>query len=255
MGILDGKRVLVTGVITDSSIAFSVARLAQEEGAQVVLTGYGRLSLVNRIAARLPKPAPVIELDVTDPEHLEALAGRVREHVDGLDGVVHSIAFGPSDALGGNFLHTPWESAATAVHVSAFSYKSLAMAALPLFGEKGGSIVGMDFDAQVAWPGYDWMGVAKAGLEAASRYLARDLGPRGIRSNLISAGPIKTMAANSIPGFEAFDGVWSTRAPIGWDMGDPEPAARGVIALLSDWFPKTTGEIVHVDGGVHMIGA
>jgi len=255
MGILDGKRVLVTGVITDSSIAFSVARLAQEEGAQVVLTGYGRLSLVNRIAARLPKPAPVIELDVTDPEHLEALAGRVREHVDGLDGVVHSIAFGPADALGGNFLHTPWESAATAVHVSAFSYKSLAMAALPLFGENGGSIVGMDFDAQVAWPGYDWMGVAKAGLEAASRYLARDLGPRGIRSNLVSAGPIKTMAANSIPGFEAFDGVWSTRAPIGWDMGDPEPAARGVIALLSDWFPKTTGEIVHVDGGVHIIGA
>ena len=255
MGILDGKRVLVTGVITESSIAFSAARLAQEEGAQVVLTGYGRLSLVNRIAARLPKPAPVIELDVTDPEHLEALAGRVREHVDGLDGVVHSIAFGPADALGGNFLNTPWESAATAVHVSAFSYKSLAMAALPLFGERGGSIVGMDFDAQVAWPGYDWMGVAKAGLEAASRYLARDLGPRGIRSNLISAGPIKTMAANSIPGFEAFDGVWSTRAPIGWDMGDPEPAARGVIALLSDWFPKTTGEIVHVDGGVHIIGA
>jgi enoyl-[acyl-carrier protein] reductase I len=255
MGILDGKRLLVTGVITDSSIAFSVARLAQEEGAQVVLTGYGRLSLVKRIAARLPKPAPVIELDVTDREHLEGLADRVREHVDGLDGVVHSIAFGPADALGGNFLNTGWESVATAVHVSAFSYKSLAMAALPLFGERGGSIVGMDFDAQVAWPGYDWMGVAKAALESTSRYLARDLGAKGIRSNLISAGPIKTMAANSIPGFEAFDGVWDTRAPIGWEMTDPEPAARGVIALLSDWFPKTTGEIIHVDGGVHMMGA
>ncbi|HEV3171810.1 MAG TPA: enoyl-ACP reductase FabI [Actinocrinis sp.] len=255
MGILDGKRVLVTGVITDASIAFSVARLAQEEGAEVVLTGYGRLSLVNRIAARLPKPAPVIELDVTDPEHLAALADQVRAHVDGLDGVVHSIAFGPADALGGNYLSTPWESAATALHVSAFSYKSLAMATAPLFGERGGSIVGLDFDAQVAWPGYDWMGVAKAALEAASRYLARDLGPRGIRSNLISAGPIKTMAANSIPGFEAFDGVWGTRAPIGWDMKDPEPAARGVIALLSDWFPKTTGEIIHVDGGVHAMGA
>jgi meromycolic acid enoyl-[acyl-carrier-protein] reductase len=255
MGILDGKRVLVTGVITDASIAFSVARLAQEEGAEVVLTGYGRLSLVNRIAARLPKPAPVIELDVTDPEHLAALADQVRSHVDGLDGVVHSIAFGPADALGGNYLNTPWESAATALHVSAYSYKALAMAALPLFGERGGSIVGLDFDAQVAWPGYDWMGVAKAALESASRYLARDLGPKGIRSNLISAGPIKTMAANSIPGFEAFDGVWGTRAPIGWDMKDPEPAARGVIALLSDWFPKTTGEIVHVDGGVHAMGA
>ena len=255
MGILDGKRVLVTGVITDASIAFSVARLAQEEGAEVVLTGYGRLTLVNRIAARLPKPAPVIELDVTDPEHLAGLADKVRAHVDGLDGVVHSIAFGPADALGGNYLNTPWESAATALHVSAFSYKALAMAALPLFGERGGSIVGLDFDAQVAWPGYDWMGVAKAALESASRYLARDLGPKGIRSNLISAGPIKTMAANSIPGFEAFDGVWGTRAPIGWDMKDPEPAARGVIALLSDWFPKTTGEIIHVDGGVHAIGA
>ena len=255
MGILDGKRVLVTGVITDASIAFSVARLAQQEGAEVVLTGFGRLSLVNRIAAKLPKPAPVIELDVTSPEQLAALADRVREHVDGLDGVVHSVAFGPPDALGGNFLNTPWESVATAVNVSAYSYKALAMAALPLFGPAGGSIVGMDFDAQVAWPGYDWMGVAKAALEATSRYLARDLGPKGIRSNLISAGPIKTMAANSIPGFEQFDGVWGTRAPIGWDMKDPEPAARGVVALLSDWFPKTTAEVIHVDGGVHAMGA
>src|ERR1700722_8584834 len=220
MGILDGKRLLVTGVITDASIAFSVARLAQEQGAEVVLTGYGRLSLVRRIADRLPKPAPVIELDVTDDAHLAALEGQVREHLDGLDGLVHSIAFGPADALGGNFLHTPWSSAGRAVEVSAFSYKSLAMAALPLFGESGGSIVGMDFDAQVAWPGYDWMGVAKAALEATSRYLARDLGPKGIRSNLISAGPVKTIAANSIPGFDAFDGVWATRAPIGWDMKD-----------------------------------
>jgi meromycolic acid enoyl-[acyl-carrier-protein] reductase len=255
VGILDGKRVLVTGVITDASIAFSVARLAQEQGAEVVLTGYGRLSLVNRIANRLPKPAPVIELDVTDDGHLAALEANVREHMDGLDGVVHSIAFGPSDALGGNFLHTPWASAGRAIEVSAFSYKSLAMAAAPLFGPQGGSVVGMDFDAQVAWPGYDWMGVAKAALEATSRYLARDLGPRGIRSNLISAGPVKTMAANSIPGFEQFHGVWAERSPIGWDDKDPEPAARGVIALLSDWFPKTTGEVIHVDGGLHAMGA
>jgi enoyl-[acyl-carrier protein] reductase I len=255
MGILEGKRVLVSGIITDASIAFSVARLAQEEGAQVVLTGFGRLSLVNRIAAKLPKPAPVIELDVTNPEHLAALESNVRQYLDGVDGVVHSIAYGPTDALGGNFLNTPWESVATAVNVSAFSYKALAMAVAPLFGESGGSLVGMDFDAQVVWPGYDWMGVAKAALESTSRYLARYLGPKGIRSNLISAGPIKTMAANSIPGFDAFDGVWATRAPIGWDMKDPEPAARGVIALLSDWFPKTTGEIIHVDGGVHAMGA
>ncbi|MBB1252073.1 enoyl-ACP reductase FabI [Streptomyces alkaliterrae] len=257
-GLLAGKRILVTGVLTDASIAFHVARLAQEEGAEVVLTGFGRLSLVQRIAKRLPKEAPVIELDVQNREHLATLADRVAEHLGegvGLDGVVHSIGFAPQDALGGNFLNTEWESVATAVEVSAYSLKSLTMALLPLLEQRGGSVVGMDFDAQVAWPKYDWMGVAKAALESTSRYLARDLGPKNIRCNLISAGPIKSMAAKSIPGFEELADVWNTRAPIGWELSDPEPAARGVVALLSDWFPKTTGEIVHVDGGVHMMGA
>jgi meromycolic acid enoyl-[acyl-carrier-protein] reductase len=254
MGILDGKRILVTGVLTDASIAFHVARLAQQEGATVVLTGFGRLSLVERIARRLPDPPPVLELDVTDPAHLDSLADRVGAHVDGLDGVVHAIAFAPASALGGGFLDTPWPDAATAIQVSAYSLKSLAMAALPLMG-RGGAIVGMDFDASVAWPAYDWMGVAKAALESTARYLARDLGPRGIRVNLMSAGPLKTIAARSIPGFERFEGVWGDRAPLGWDMADPEPAARGCVALLSDWFPATTGEIVHVDGGVHAMGS
>ncbi|MBB0244764.1 enoyl-ACP reductase FabI [Streptomyces alkaliphilus] len=256
-GLLAGKRILVTGVLTDSSIAFHVARLAQEEGAEVVLTGFGRLSLVQRIARRLPKEAPVIELDVQNREHLDGLAAAVGEHVDSLDGVVHSIGFAPQDALGGNFLNTPWESVATAVEVSAYSLKSLTTALLPLMerGGDGASVVGLDFDARVAWPTYDWMGVAKAALESTSRYLARDLGGRGIRVNLVSAGPIKSMAARSIPGFEELAEVWRTRAPIGWDLADPEPAARGVCALLSDWFPRTTGEVVHVDGGVHMMGA
>jgi meromycolic acid enoyl-[acyl-carrier-protein] reductase len=254
MGILDGKRILVTGVLTDASIAFHVARLAQQEGATVVLTGFGRVSLVERIARRLPEPPPVLELDVTDAAHLESLAERVAEHVDGLDGVVHGIAFAPPSALGGGFLDTPWPDAATAIQVSAYSLKSLAMAALPLMGP-GGAIVGMDFDASVAWPAYDWMGVAKAALESTARYLARDLGRQGIRVNLMSAGPLKTIAARSIPGFEKFEGVWDDRAPLGWDMADPEPAARGCVALLSDWFPATTGEIVHVDGGVHAMGS
>jgi enoyl-[acyl-carrier protein] reductase I len=253
MGILDGKQILVTGVLTDASIAFHVARIAQQEGATVVLTGFGRLSLVERIAKRLPDPPPVLELDVTDSGHLDSLAQRVSEHVDGLDGVVHGIANAPASALGGNFLHTPWEDVAAAMHVSAYSLKALAMAALPLMGP-GGSIVGMDFDASRAWPAYDWMGVSKAALESCARYLARDLGPRGIRVNLMSAGPLKTMAAKSIPGFEQFEGMWGERAPLGWDLSDPEPAARGCVALLSDWFPATTGEIVHVDGGVHAIG-
>jgi len=253
MGILDGKRILVTGVLTDSSITFHVARIAQLEGATVVLTGFGRLSLVERIARRLPQPPPVLELDVTDPEHLASLAGRVTEHVPRLDGVVHGIAFAPQSALGGNFLDTQWADVATAVHVSTYSLKALTMAALPLM-DSGAAVVGLDFDASVAWPAYDWMGVAKAGLESCARYLARDLGPRGVRVNLVAAGPLRTMAAKSIPGFANFEDVWPERAPLGWDITNPDPAARACVALLSDWFPATTGEIVHADGGVHAVG-
>ncbi|MGI5337175.1 enoyl-ACP reductase FabI [Streptomyces sp. CA-181903] len=254
-GILAGKRILVTGVLTEQSIAFQAAKVAQNEGAEVILTGFGRLSLVERIAKRLPKPAPVIEMDVTNQEHLDGLAAKVREHIGDdvpLDGIVHSIAFGPQGAF--NFLDATWEDVSTAVQVSAYSYKSLAMALLPLMRE-GASIVGLTFDAQIAWPKYDWMGVAKAALESTNRYLARDLGPKGIRCNLVSAGPIKSMAAKSIPGFEELADVWNHRAPIGWDLADPEPAGRGVVGMLSDFFPRTTGEIVHVDGGVHMMGA
>ena len=255
MGLLEGKRLLVTGVLMESSIAYSVARLAQQEGAQVVLSSFGRvLRITEKIAGRLPQAAPVIELDVTDPAHLDALPERLSPYVDRLDGVLHSIAYAPESALGGRFLQTPWEDVATAVHVSAYSLKALTVAALPLM-PGGGSVVGLDFDATVAWPKYDWMGVAKAAFESTARYLARDLGPRGVRVNLVAAGPLKTTAAKSIPGFEEFEAVWSTRAPLGWDVADPEPAARAAVALLSDWFPRTTGEIVHVDGGVHAVGA
>ncbi len=254
MGILEGKRLLITGVLTDASIAFHVARVAQEQGATIVLTGFGRLSLVERIAKRLPEPPPVIELDVTDPGQLDTLKDRIREHVDGLDGVLHAIAYAnPETALGGKFLTAPWDDVSRAINVSTFSLKSLATAVLPLMPD-GGSIVGLDFDASVAWPGYDWMGVAKAGLESVTRYLARDLGPNKIRVNLVAAGPLRTMAAKSIPGFEKFEAVWNERAPLGWSITDPEPTARAVAALLSDWFPATTGEIVHVDGGVHAVG-
>jgi enoyl-[acyl-carrier protein] reductase I len=254
MGILQGKNVLVTGVLTDGSIAFHIARLAQEEGATVILTGFGRgLSLTTRIAGRLPQPAPIIELDVTNQEHLTGLAAEVKKHVPHLDGVVHSIGFAPEAALGGNFLNTQWEDVATAVQVSAYSLKSLTMACHPLFKD-GASVVGLDFDAQVAWPKYDWMGVAKAALESTSRYLARDLGKDNVRINLIAAGPIRTIAAKSIPGFDEFENVWNQRSPLFWDVADPVPAAQGAVALLSDWFPKTTGEIIHVDGGLHAMG-
>jgi meromycolic acid enoyl-[acyl-carrier-protein] reductase len=254
VGILDGKRVLITGVITDASIAFAVARVAQEQGAQVVLTGYGRMSLVERVARKLPNPAPLVELDITDPDHLARLPELVGEHVDGIDGVMHSIAFAPPSCLGGGFLEAPWQDVATAVHVSAFSLKSLATATLPLFGPDGGSLVGLTFDARVAWPAYDWMGVAKAGLESTSRYLARELGPRHIRVNLVAAGPVRTMAAKSIPGFSEFEDAWNGRAPLGWDNTDAEPVARTCVALLSDWLPTTSGEMVHADGGFHAMG-
>lgn len=254
MGLLEGKRLLVTGVLTDSSIAFHVARLAQEEGARVVLTSFGRqMRITQAIARRLPRPAPLVELDVTSSDDLAALPDRVREHLDGLDGVLHSIAFAPQTALGGNFLTTPWTDVATAVQVSAYSLKALGVAALPLM-DGGGSIVGLTFDASRAYPVYDWMGVAKAAFESTARYLARDLGPQRVRVNLIAAGPIRTTAAKSIPGFTAFEEAWPERAPLGWDFENPTPTARACVALLSDWFPATTAEIIHVDGGFHAMG-
>ncbi|MFC6088876.1 enoyl-ACP reductase FabI [Saccharothrix sp. BKS2] len=252
-GLLEGKRLLVTGVITDASIAFHVARAAQEQGAQVVLTGFGRMSLVERIAKRLPEAAPVVELDVQDQGHLDSLADRVREHVDGLDGVVHAIGYAPPSCLGAPFMDAPWEDVATAMHVSAYSYKALAQATLPLL-DRGSSIVGLDFDARQAWPAYNWMGAAKAAFESINRYLARDLGPRGIRVNLVSAGPVRTMAAKSIPGFADLESMWAEKAPLGWDVNDPTPVAKSVCGLLSDWFPATTGSMVFVDGGVHFLG-
>ncbi|MDN5796299.1 MAG: enoyl-ACP reductase FabI [Intrasporangium sp.] len=252
MGILEGKKLLVTGVLMDSSIAFHVAKIAQEEGAQVVLTSFGRtMRITQTIAKRLPSTPEVLELDVSDQGHLDSLAERLGQHVDRLDGVLHSIGFAPPGAF--NFMEGTWEDVSTAVHISAYSLKSLAAAAVPLMSD-GGSVVGLTFDAQFAWPVYDWMGVAKAAFEATNRYLARDLGPKGIRCNLVSAGPIRTTAAKSIPGFEQFEETWDNRAPLGWDIHDAVPAARACAALLSDWFPATTGEIVHVDGGVHVMG-
>ena len=255
MGILDGKRILVTGVLMESSIAFHVARIAQQEGAELVLTSFGRtMRITQTIAKRLPTAPPVIELDASNAEDFDALADRVREHVDGLDGLLHSIGFAPEAALGGNFLKTEWSDVATALQISAYSLKALAVAAQPLM-PTGGSVVGLTFDASLAWPKYDWMGVAKAAFESTSRYLARYLGGQGIRVNLVAAGPVKTIAAKSIPGFSTFEDVWDDRAPLGWDVTDSTAVAKACVALLSDWFPATTGEIVHVDGGYHSTSA
>jgi enoyl-[acyl-carrier protein] reductase I len=256
MGLLDGKRILVAGVTMDSSIGFAAAKVAQEQGATVLISNFGRaLSITKRIAKRLPVEPPVLDLDVTNDEHLAGLADAVKEHVDGLDGVVHSIAYGnPETLLGGKFLTGPWEDVAQAVRVSAYSLMSLTQALRPVLATPS-SVVGLTFDATVAWPAYDWMGVAKAGLESTARYLARDLGPEGIRVNLVSAGPLKTLAAKAIPGFEELDSMWASKSPLGWDNTDQIPTAKAICALLSDFFPATTGEIVHVDGGYHAMGA
>jgi meromycolic acid enoyl-[acyl-carrier-protein] reductase len=253
--LLENKKLLITGVLTDDSIAWHVARIAQEEGADIVATGFGRgLRLTERSVQRLPEPCPVLELDINDPDQVSSLVSDLGERWGRVDGALHAIAFAPEDALGGNFLNTPPESAQTAFMTSAFSYKTLAVALLPLMTD-GGALVTLDFDNSQAWPAYDWMGVAKSALQSVNRYLAKELGPQGIRCNLVAAGPVRTMAAKSIPGFSKFEDVWDERAPLGWDIADPEPVARSCVALLSDFFPATTGEIVHVDGGFHAVGA
>ncbi len=254
--LLEGKRLVVTGVLDPRSIAFHVARLAQEQGAEVVLTGFGRAKrLTERTAKRLPRPVDVYELDVTRPEDVDRLRKELDERWGAVDGLLHAVAFAPETCLGGGFLEAPWSDVATALQVSTSSLPAVAGGLAPLLGEARGSVVALDFDATVAWPSYDWMGVAKAGLESAARYLARELGPRGIRVNLVAAGPIRTMAATHIDGFDTFEAVWGDRAPLGWDVTDPEPVARTVCALFSDWLPATSGEIVHVDGGAHAVGA
>jgi meromycolic acid enoyl-[acyl-carrier-protein] reductase len=254
--LLEKKRLVITGVLTPQSIAFSVARLAQEQGAEILLTGFGRaMRLTEKTARRLPKTPDILEMDANEPAHIEAVAEEVRSRWGTLDGFLHAIAYAPEDALGGAFLETPWESARTAFQTSAYSLKAIAVGLLPLMEENGGSIVSLDFDASVAWPIYDWMGVSKAALEGISRYLARYLGPKGIRVNCVSAGPIKTMAAKGIPGFEALASSWGKRAPLSWDVSDPDPVARTVVFLLSDWSKGITAEIIHVDGGYHAIGA
>ena len=253
--ILEGKRLLITGVITKDSIAFHAAQRAQQEGASVVLTSFGRARrMTERAARRLPEPVDVLELDVNSVSDLEALTAALRDRWESVDGVLHAIAFAPEDALGGRFMTAPAESALEAFKTSAFSFKALAAAVEPLM-DRGGSLVGMDFDAAVAWPIYDWMGVAKAALESVARYLARDLGPQGIRVNLVSAGPLGTIAARGIPGFDRLAELWQRQAPLGWETDDPSPVADTICFLFSDYARAISGEIVHVDGGFHAVGA
>jgi meromycolic acid enoyl-[acyl-carrier-protein] reductase len=254
--LLEGKKLLITGVLTPQSIAFETARVAQEQGGEIILTGFGRArALTERSARRLPQPPQVLEMDANDGDQIELVATEIRSRWGRLDGFLHAIAFAPSDALGGSFMDTPRASALTAFETSAFSLKAIAQGMLPLMTERGGAIVSLDFDAQVAWPIYDWMGVSKASLEAVSRYLARYLGPHRIRVNCVSAGPLRTMAAKAIPGFDVLAKSWGRRAPLPWDTSNPEPVARTACFLLSDWASAITGEIVHVDGGYHAMGA
>ena len=255
--LLEGKKLVITGVVTDSSIAWHVARIAQEEGAEVVLTSFGRgMRLTERASKRLPVAADVLELDINDQEHMDAVVADLESRWGVVHGALHAIAYAPQDALGGNFLNTPAESAVIAFQTSAFSYKTLAVGLAPLMrAAGGGALVTLDFDNTQAWPIYDWMGVAKAALQSVTRYLARDLGVDKIRVNAVSAGPLSTLAAKSIPGFRSLEKAWLERSPIEWDSTDPAPVAQMVALLLSDWTPMTTGEVVHVDGGFHALAA
>jgi enoyl-[acyl-carrier protein] reductase I len=254
--LLEGKRLLITGVLTPQSIAFAAARSAQEQGASIVLSNFGRgVSITQKVARRLPDPPDVLELDVNEDDQIEAARQELERRWGALDGLLHAIAFAPQEALGGNFLQTPWDSVATAFRTSAYSLKALTAGLQPLLEAAGrASVVSLDFDATVAWPVYDWMGVAKAGLESVTRYLARDLGPKGIRVNTVSAGPIKTIAGKGIPGFDRIVGMWGLRAPLGWDVEDPTPVGDAVAFLFSDLSAGITGELIHVDGGFHAMG-
>lgn len=255
MGLLDGKKIVITGVLTDASLAFGVAKIALQEGAEIVLTGAGRgISLTRRTARKLGDDIDVFEFDVTVPEHVALVREAVAAKWGRVDGVLHAIGFAPASCLGDDFFGAPFEDVAVALHISTYSLKTLADAFVPLMSD-GGAFVGLDFDNQRAWPAYNWMGVAKSALQSLSRYLARELGSQQIRCNLVAAGPIRTMAAKSIPGFKLFEDTWDSRAPLGWDVNNSEPVARACCAMLSDWFPATTGEIIHVDGGYHAIGA
>ena len=255
MGLLDGKRIVITGVLTDASLAFGAAELALSEGAEITLTGAGRgMRLTQRTARKLGDGIDVVAFDVTEPAHADSLRDHLAERWGRVDGALHAIGFAPEVCLGGSFMDAAWDDVKVALEISTYSLKMLADAVAPLMGA-GGSIVGLDFDATRAWPAYDWMGVAKAGLESTCRYLARYLGPQGVRVNLVSAGPVRTMAARSIPGFSEFEDAWAQRAPLGWEVTDSTAVSRAVVALLSDWFPATTGSIIAVDGGYHAVGA
>ena len=255
MGLLEGKKIVITGVLTDASLAYGVARIAIDEGAEIVLTGAGRaLSLTRRTARKLGGDLDVFELDVTVPEHVDSVREAVAAKWGRVDGVLHAIGYAPASCLGDDFFAAPWDDVATAMHISTYSLKTLADAFVPLM-DRGGAFVGLDFDNQQAWPAYNWMGIAKSALQSLNRYLARELGAQQIRCNLVAAGPVRTMAAKSIPGFALFEDTWDGRAPLGWDVNDSTPVAKACCALLSDWFPATTGEIIHVDGGYHAVGA
>jgi meromycolic acid enoyl-[acyl-carrier-protein] reductase len=221
-----------------------------------VLTSFGRaMSLTQRSAKRLDPVPDVLDMDVTSVEQVHSVAATVRERWGSLDGVVHAIGFAPEDCLGGHFLEAPWASVATAMQVSSFSLKTLAAEFVPLMPSTGGALVALTFDATLAWPLYDWMGPAKAALEAIGRYLARDLGPRHVRVNTVSAGPLETIAARSIPGFSTLKDAWSGQAPLGWDATDAGPVADAAVFLLSDMARGISGEVIHVDGGYHSQGA
>lgn len=253
---LAGKRLLITGVVNTDSIAFATAVAALDGGAEILLSSLGRdLDAARRAAAELPGEVPIVEADLTSTEDLEHLAAHIAGTWGHLDGALHAIAFAPQEALAGSFLDAGSQAAARAFDTSTFSYASLARVVAELAPPSGGSIVGLDFDAAGAWPVYNWMGVCKAGLEAVNRYVARDLGPRRIRSNLIAAGPIHTRAAGGIPDFQRLTDAWDSTSPLPWDAKDSSPVADTACFLLSDLSRMISGEILHVDGGYHAMAA
>jgi enoyl-[acyl-carrier protein] reductase I len=262
MPLLSDHRILVTGVLTDDSLAFGIAKRALEEGATVALSGAGRgLSLTKRTARKLAEfgeVGEIIELDVTDPQQVEAAAAELTTRFGRLDGLVHAIGMAPQSCLGNGMFVAPFEDVAIALHISTYSLAALVGTFRPLLQKSealgGASVIALDFDGSRAYPMYDWMGVMKAGLESLGRYLAKEVGPDRIRVNMLAAGPIRTVAAKSIPGFSQFEDTWSDKAPLGWDVYDSSAVADTAVAMLSPLLRGTTASVVYVDGGYHSMG-
>ena len=254
-GLLAGKRILVTGVLTDRSLAYHAAAKMQELGAEVLLTSFGRAKrITERAAQMLPKATDVLELDVTKQSDYDALVEELGARWDSVDGLLHSVAFAPAQLFKDPFLHANLDDVEAAMRISSYSLQQLSATLLPLMvrSQSGASIVALTVEDRVRVHPYAWMSVAKSVLNSIARQLAVHLADHNVRVNLIAAGPVRTNAGSVIPEFSEMEDTYK-RAPLGWDTRDHTAIAGPAAFLMSDLSRNMTGDILKVDGGMHIL--